>query len=93
MNDKVIPFPQSAPASPQPVIEPQSRIIMHIGKQRFALDITCRATVLNPVPVAERQHRRTAAAARYAGRQGRKERQSGWETGHAVSDAAALHSA
>jgi hypothetical protein len=23
---------------------------MHIGKQRFAIDISCQATVLNPVP-------------------------------------------
>jgi hypothetical protein len=54
MANKVIPFPRSAVALPEPVIDPQSRIILHIGKQRFAIDISCQATVLNPVspPVA-----------------------------------------
>jgi hypothetical protein len=50
MTTKVIPFPQSAPASPQPVIEPQNRIIINIGRQRIALEMSCHATVLNPVP-------------------------------------------
>jgi hypothetical protein len=50
MANKVIPFPRSTPALPQPVIDPQSRIILHIGKQRFAIDISCQTTVLNPVP-------------------------------------------
>jgi hypothetical protein len=50
MANKVILFPESAPALPQPVINPQGRIILHIGKQRFAIDISCRTTMLNPVP-------------------------------------------
>jgi hypothetical protein len=50
MAKKVIPFPQPAPSSLRPVIDRQSRVIVHIGKQRIALDISCQATVLNPVP-------------------------------------------
>jgi hypothetical protein len=49
---KVIPHPQSAPTFPQPVIDPQNRIIINIGKQRIALDISCQATYLNPVPTS-----------------------------------------
>jgi hypothetical protein len=53
MANKVIPFPQSAPAFPQPVIDHQNRIVVHIGRQRVAFDISCRATMLNsePAPV------------------------------------------
>ncbi len=50
MANQVIPFPRSAPALPQPIVDPQSRIIMPIGKQRFAIAIWCQATVLNAVP-------------------------------------------
>jgi hypothetical protein len=50
MANKVIPFPKSTPALPEPVIDPRSRIILNIGKQCFALDISCQATVLNPAP-------------------------------------------
>jgi hypothetical protein len=32
-------------------IDPHNRIILHIGKQRVAFDISCQATVLNPAPV------------------------------------------
>lgn len=32
------------------VIDRKSRVIVHIGKQRIALDICCQATALNPMP-------------------------------------------
>ena len=48
MDKKVIPFP--APASPRPGPEPAHRVIVNIGKQRIAFDISCHATVLNPAP-------------------------------------------
>jgi hypothetical protein len=50
MTNKVIPFPQSAPTSSPSVVDPQHRIILHIGKQRIALGISCQARVLNPAP-------------------------------------------
>lgn len=50
MANKVIPFPQSTPGIPQPVINHQNRVILHIGRQRIALDISCRATELNSEP-------------------------------------------
>jgi hypothetical protein len=52
MANKVIPFPRSAPTLPQPVIDPQGRIIMHIGRQRFAIDISCQAKKLNSEPAS-----------------------------------------
>jgi len=50
MTNKVIPFPQSAPTAPPSVVSPQNRIILNIGRQRIAMDVSCQATVLNPVP-------------------------------------------
>ena len=50
MDKKVIPFPAPAQAAPPPGMAPPSRIMVHIGKQRIAFDISCRATVLNPAP-------------------------------------------
>ena len=54
MNKKVIPFPALVPAALPPAIAPPSRILVHIGKQRIALDLSCHATVLNPTPAALR---------------------------------------
>ena len=52
MNKNVIPFPAPVPAAAPPVMVPPSRILVHIGKQRIALDLSCQATVLNPAPAA-----------------------------------------
>ena len=50
MPKKVIPFrPRKAVSSP-PVTQGRSRIIIHVGAQRYAMDITCEATVLPPEP-------------------------------------------
>ena len=48
MTKKVIPFPQAVPTVPPSVVAPMNRIILNIGKQCFALDISCRARMLNP---------------------------------------------
>ena len=50
MNKKVISFPAPVPAALPPGMVPPSRILVHIGKQRIALDLSCHATVLNPAP-------------------------------------------
>ena len=52
MNKKVIPFPAPVPAALPPGMVQGSRILVHIGKQRIALDLSCHATVLNPAPAA-----------------------------------------
>jgi hypothetical protein len=49
MTKKVIPFPQAALTVP-PVVAPQNRIILNIGKHRIAMDISGQTRVLNPVP-------------------------------------------
>ena len=49
-DQKVIPFSTPAPASPLPGPEPAHRVVVNIGKQRIAFDISCHATVLNPAP-------------------------------------------
>jgi hypothetical protein len=50
MTRKVIPFPQAAPTVPPSVVGPQNRILLNIGKPRIAIDISCQATLLNPLP-------------------------------------------
>jgi hypothetical protein len=50
MTNKVMPFPQAAATVPPSVVGPQNRIILNLGQQRIAMDISCQATVLNPVP-------------------------------------------
>jgi hypothetical protein len=49
-NQKVIPFP--SPASATPLLETQrpSRVIVHIGQQRFAMNFSCHTTALAPAP-------------------------------------------
>ena len=54
MEKKVIPFPAPMPAAVPPATAPPSRILVRIGKQRIALDLSCHATVLNPAPAALR---------------------------------------
>jgi hypothetical protein len=50
MTKKVIPFPQAAPTVLPSLVGPRNRIILHIGRQCIVMDISCQATVLNPVP-------------------------------------------
>ena len=49
MRKKVIPLPPRKAASPPPVMG-CSRILIHVGAQRYAMDITCEATALPPEP-------------------------------------------
>jgi hypothetical protein len=48
MRKKVIPFPPRKAAGVQPVTQGRSRIVVHIGALRYAMDITCEASVLPP---------------------------------------------
>ena len=50
-NNKVVPFPAVTPTAASPDMERRTRIIVHLGRQRIALDIACRATVLKDPPV------------------------------------------
>jgi hypothetical protein len=51
MGKKVIPFHQPKAASSPSVTTGDSRILIHVGTQRYAMDITCKATALPPEPV------------------------------------------
>jgi len=48
MRKKVIPFPPRKVASAPPVPPGRSRIVIHVGAQRYAIDINCEASVLPP---------------------------------------------
>ena len=48
MRKKVIPFPSREAAGAPPVAQGRSRIVVHMGAQRYAMDITCVASVLPP---------------------------------------------
>ena len=50
MDKKVIPFPTPKQPAGLAGILPRSRIIMQIGRQRIALDISCQVTELSPPP-------------------------------------------
>jgi hypothetical protein len=50
MRKKVIPFPPHTAAGAPPVTQGHSRIMIHLGTQRYAMDITCKATALPPEP-------------------------------------------
>jgi hypothetical protein len=54
MRKKVIPFPPRKVDSAPPVPPGRSRIVIHVGAQRYAIDINCEASVLPPeaVPAA-----------------------------------------
>ena len=54
MKKKVIPFPAPLPAAVPSAMVAPSRILVHVGKQRIALDLSCHASVLNPAPPALR---------------------------------------
>jgi len=50
MRKKVIPFLlRKAPSAP-PMTQKGSRIVIHVGAHRYAMDITCQATVLPSEP-------------------------------------------
>ena len=50
MRKKVIPFPLRKAASPQAVQQTRSRIVIHVGARRYAMEIPCQATVFAPEP-------------------------------------------
>jgi len=50
MPKKVLPFPRRKPASAPPLTQARSRVIIHLGAQQYALDITCEAAALPPEP-------------------------------------------
>ena len=47
---KVIPFPPRKAAHPRPVRQGHCRIMIHVGRQRYALNIPCAAMVVPPEP-------------------------------------------
>jgi hypothetical protein len=59
MRKKVIPLAQRKAPSPPLVTQGRSRVIIHVGAQRYAMDITCEATALPLEPaLAETPGRR-----------------------------------
>jgi hypothetical protein len=50
MRKKVLRFPRRKLAGSQPVTQGRSRVIIHVGAQRYAMGITCQASVLRPEP-------------------------------------------
>jgi hypothetical protein len=50
MDNKLIPFPAPAPTAGPAGIQSFDRIIMQIGQQRIAFDISCQVTELGPPP-------------------------------------------
>jgi hypothetical protein len=50
MTKKVVPLPPRRATPMKTVSERQSRVAIRLGKQRYALDITCQASVLPPEP-------------------------------------------
>jgi hypothetical protein len=50
MRKKVLPFPRRKAASAPLVMQGRSRVIIHVGAQRYAMDITCEAAALPPEP-------------------------------------------
>jgi hypothetical protein len=57
MRKKVIDFPKRKSSAPELSVPHRSRIMVHVGAERFALDISCKATRLPsaaaPSPVIE----------------------------------------
>ena len=76
MRKKVIPFPPGKVASVPPVPPGRSRIVIHVGAQRYAIDINCEASVLppevapaaTPAGVEELQVRAASSEMAYDGR-------------------------
>jgi hypothetical protein len=50
MTKKVVPIPPRRATPMKTVSERQSHVTIRLGKQRYALDITCQASVLPPEP-------------------------------------------
>jgi len=50
MPKKVIPFPPRKAANPRPVTQGPSRILIRVGAQRYALNISCEAVIVPPEP-------------------------------------------
>jgi hypothetical protein len=50
MTKKVVPLPPRRATSMKTVSERQSHVTIRLGKQRYALDIRCQASVLPPEP-------------------------------------------
>ena len=51
MPKKVIPFPPRKAADSRPVTEAHSRITIHVGAQRYTLNIPGKGVALSPEPV------------------------------------------
>ena len=54
MRKKVIQFPRRKAANSPPPTKGRTRIMIHVGAQHYAMDITCEATALptEPAPAA-----------------------------------------
>jgi hypothetical protein len=50
MKNKVIPFPASSQSIPPGGLEGSHRVLVRLGSQRIALDLTCRAILLPATP-------------------------------------------
>lgn len=50
MRKKVVQFPPRKTANSPPVAKRRSRILIHVGARRYAMDITCQVTALPPEP-------------------------------------------
>ena len=50
MRKKIIQFPARKAGDSPPPTKGRSRIMIHVGAQRYAMDITCEATALPPEP-------------------------------------------
>ena len=76
MRKKVIPFRPQTAASAPPVPPGRSRIVIHVGAQRYAIDLNCEASVLppeaapaaTPAGVEELQVRAASSEMAYDGR-------------------------
>ena len=54
MPKKVVPLPRR-PTPTKTIPEQQPRVAIRLGKQRYALDITCQASILPPEPEPARR--------------------------------------
>ena len=52
MAKKVVPLAPRLATATKTVSERQSRVTIRLGKQRYALDITCQASVFPPEPAS-----------------------------------------
>ena len=73
MDNKVIPFPAQTPEVPSPGSRPGHRIVVRIGRQRVAFDISCQATVLDDAPGLPVVPLRKSSEGKRQGRQDRRQ--------------------